>query len=68
MSMGTSPILIILLYKMVWNFFKIAVCRYLRLLLCTFSVVPVAFLSLLAFGAMWHCGVSVVFPDVCLGA
>jgi hypothetical protein len=37
-------------------------------LLCTFSFVPVAFLSLLAFGAMWHCGIYIVFPVVCLGA
>lgn len=67
MNMGTSPILIILLYKMTWNFFKIGVCRYFRLLLCTFSFLPVAFLSSFAFGAVWHCGISIVFPAICLG-
>jgi hypothetical protein len=53
---------------MAWHFFKIAVCRYLRLLLRTLSFFSVAFLSLLAFGAMWHCGISIVFSAVCLGA
>jgi hypothetical protein len=30
--------------------------------------VSVAIVSLLAFGTMWLCGISVVFPAVCLGA